>query len=197
MSTIELKDVFRVHSTPEGDAAALQGLSLRVGDGEVLTVLGPSGSGKSTLLRLLAGLDRPSAGLVRVCGEDVGKRVGRCGVAGISLFAASIFVWTATQVEDARLAALVLAGGAGALYFAQSAFWALSADIGGPSAGLVSGIMNMGCQVGGVCTAALTPIIADSFGWTASFAFAAAVCLVGAVAWIFVNPFYVLVPRPK
>jgi ABC-type lipoprotein export system ATPase subunit len=74
---IELKDVFRVHSTPEGDAAALQGLSLRVGDGEVLTVLGPSGSGKSTLLRLLAGLERPSAGLVRVYGEDVGKLPAR------------------------------------------------------------------------------------------------------------------------
>ena len=47
MSTaIELRDVFRVHSTPEGDAAALQGLSLQVADGEVLTVLGPSGSGQ-------------------------------------------------------------------------------------------------------------------------------------------------------
>jgi ABC-type lipoprotein export system ATPase subunit len=78
MSTaIELRDVFRVHSTPEGDAAALQGLSLRVADGEVLTVLGPSGSGKSTLLRLLAGLDRPSAGVVRVYGEDVGKLPSR------------------------------------------------------------------------------------------------------------------------
>jgi len=127
----------------------------------------------------------------------VGKRVGRCGVAGVSLLAASLFVWSATQVADARLAALVLAGGAGALYFAQSAFWALSADIGGPSAGLVSGIMNMGCQIGGVCTAALTPVIADSFGWTASFLVAAAVCLVGAVAWLFVNPFYVLVPRSE
>ena len=74
---IELKDVFRVHSTPEGDAAALQGLSLRVAEGEVLTVLGPSGSGKSTLLRLLAGLDRPSAGIVRVHGEDVGKLPAR------------------------------------------------------------------------------------------------------------------------
>jgi ABC-type lipoprotein export system ATPase subunit len=73
MTAVELKDVFRVHSTPEGDAAALQGLSLRVEDGEVLTVLGPSGSGKSTLLRLLAGLDRPSAGSVRVYGEDVAK----------------------------------------------------------------------------------------------------------------------------
>jgi ABC-type lipoprotein export system ATPase subunit len=80
-NAIELRDVFRVHSTPEGDAAALQGLSLRVADGEVLTVLGPSGSGKSTLLRLLAGLERPSAGVVRVYGEDVGKlpsrRLGR------------------------------------------------------------------------------------------------------------------------
>jgi ABC-type lipoprotein export system ATPase subunit len=76
-TAIELRDVFRVHSTPEGDAAALQGLSLQVADGEVLTVLGPSGSGKSTLLRLLAGLDRPSAGVVHVYGEDVGKLPSR------------------------------------------------------------------------------------------------------------------------
>jgi ABC-type lipoprotein export system ATPase subunit len=76
-TAIEVRDVFRVHSTPEGDAAALQGLSLRVADGEVLTVLGPSGSGKSTLLRLLAGLERPSAGAVRVYGEDVGKLPAR------------------------------------------------------------------------------------------------------------------------
>lgn len=127
----------------------------------------------------------------------VGKRAARCGVAGTSLLAASIFVWMATQVADARLAALVLAGGAGALYFAQSAFWAISADIGGTSAGSVSGIMNMGCQLGGVVTAALTPVIANSLGWTASFAVAAAVCLIGAAAWIFVDPFHVLAPRSR
>ncbi len=76
-AAIELRDVFRVHSTPEGDAAALQGLSLRVHEGEVLTVLGPSGSGKSTLLRLLAGLERPSAGIVRVHGDDLAKLPAR------------------------------------------------------------------------------------------------------------------------
>jgi ABC-type lipoprotein export system ATPase subunit len=70
---VELRDVFRVHSTPEGDAAALQGLTLHVNEGEVLTVLGPSGSGKSTLLRVLAGLERPSAGIVRVHGDDLAK----------------------------------------------------------------------------------------------------------------------------
>jgi ABC-type lipoprotein export system ATPase subunit len=77
MSAIELRDVFRVHSTPEGDAAALQGLSLRVADGEVLAVLGPSGAGKSTLLRLLAGLERPSAGIVRVYQQELGKLPAR------------------------------------------------------------------------------------------------------------------------
>src|SRR3954453_19800466 len=76
-TAIELRDVFRVHSTPEGDAAALQGLSLRVADGEVVTVLGPSGSGKSTLLRLVASLERPSAGAVRVYGEELGKLPSR------------------------------------------------------------------------------------------------------------------------
>jgi ABC-type lipoprotein export system ATPase subunit len=73
VNAVELKDVFRVHSTPEGDAAALQGLTLHVREGEVLTVLGPSGSGKSTLLRVLAGLERPSAGVVRVHGDDLAK----------------------------------------------------------------------------------------------------------------------------
>jgi MFS transporter, ACS family, glucarate transporter len=122
----------------------------------------------------------------------LGKRAARCGVAGISLLLAGAFVWAGTTVTDARVAALVLASGAGALYLAQSAFWALSADFGGSSAGLVSGVMNMGCQLGGVCTAALTPVIARSFGWTASFTVTAAVCLVGAVAWIFVDPFHQL-----
>jgi MFS transporter, ACS family, glucarate transporter len=125
----------------------------------------------------------------------VGKRMGRCGVAGLSLLAASIFVWMATQVAEARVAALVLAGGAGVLYLAQSAFWAISADIGGPSAGAVSGVMNMGAQLGGVMTAALTPIIANVYGWTASFAVAAIVCLIGAATWIFIDPFHVLAPR--
>jgi len=77
MSAIELRDVFRVFSTPEGDSAALQGLSLKIEESKVVVVLGPSGSGKTTLLRLLAGLDRPSAGSVRVFGRELGKLPSR------------------------------------------------------------------------------------------------------------------------
>jgi len=125
----------------------------------------------------------------------VGKRFARCGVASASLLVAGIFVWGATFVADMRLAAVVLAGGAGALYFAQSAYWAISADIGGPSAGVVSGIMNMGQSLGGVLTATLTPIIAEAFGWTASFVVAACVCFLGALAWMFIDPFHALASR--
>src|SRR5207237_6269143 len=77
IAAIEVRDVFRVHQTPEGDAAALQGLSLTVRERETVTVLGPSGSGKSTFLRILAGLDRPSAGTVRVFGTELGKLPAR------------------------------------------------------------------------------------------------------------------------
>ena len=73
---VEVEEVFRVYSGTE-DAAALQGLTLSVDEGEILVVLGPSGSGKTTLLRLLAGLDRPSAGRVHVLGRELARLQAR------------------------------------------------------------------------------------------------------------------------
>jgi ACS family glucarate transporter-like MFS transporter len=48
--------------------------------------------------------------------------------------------------------------------------------------------MNMGGQIGGALTGSLTPWIAVRYGWTASFLVAAALCLLGAIAWLVVNP---------
>jgi putative ABC transport system ATP-binding protein len=55
-----------------GETAALDGVSLEIRAGEAVAVMGPSGCGKSTLLNMVAGLDRPSSGLVEVNGEDLG-----------------------------------------------------------------------------------------------------------------------------
>ncbi|HET8529040.1 MAG TPA: ATP-binding cassette domain-containing protein [Gaiellaceae bacterium] len=77
MSLVEARDLFRFYATPQGTAVALQGLTLDVHAGELLVVFGPSGSGKSTLLRILAGLDRPTAGAVRVAQHDLRTLRGR------------------------------------------------------------------------------------------------------------------------
>jgi MFS transporter, ACS family, glucarate transporter len=101
---------------------------------------------------------------------------------------AAVFIALATQVADARFAAVVFAGGAGALYLSSSSFWAVSADLGGTSAGSVSGVMNIGCQLAGALTASLSPYIADHFGWTASFLTAAVLCGIGSLTWLVVEP---------
>jgi MFS transporter, ACS family, glucarate transporter len=117
-----------------------------------------------------------------------GNRIGRCGVAVAGIALAAVFIASGTQVESARLASVVLAGGAGALYLSQSSFWSVTADMAGASAGSVSGIMNMGGQIGGIVTASLTPLIAHEFSWTASFLVAAVLCAVGSLAWLVVDP---------
>jgi ACS family glucarate transporter-like MFS transporter len=120
--------------------------------------------------------------------KSYGKRVGRCGLAVFGIGLCAIFIALATQVASAKLASVVLAGGAGALYLSQSSFWSVSADIGGKSAGSVSGIMNMGGQLGGALTASLTPAIANHFGWTTSFLVTAGLCAFGSLAWLVVEP---------
>jgi ACS family glucarate transporter-like MFS transporter len=117
-----------------------------------------------------------------------GDRFGRCGIAVFGMAFAAVFVALGTQVESAKLASVFLAGGAGALYLSQSSFWAVTNEIAGPSSGTVSGLMNMGGQIGGAVTASLSPWIAAQFGWSASFLTAAALCAIGAVLWFFVNP---------
>lgn len=117
-----------------------------------------------------------------------GARVGRCYLAAVVILMAGVFLVLGSEVHGARLASVVLAGGAGALYLAQSSFWSVTAGLAGRSSGSVSGFMNMGAQIGGMVTASLTPFIASRFGWTASFLVAAALCLFGALAWMIVDP---------
>ena len=121
-----------------------------------------------------------------------GKRAGRCGISVVCMAVAAGFIVFAMQAQDARVASIVLAGGAGALYLSTSSFWSVTADIGGRSAGSVSGVMNMGNQIGGTVTASLTPVLANVFGWPSSFLVAAALCVVGSLAWLLVDPQRVL-----
>ena len=99
----------------------------------------------------------------------------------------TVFLALGSYAADVRLASVVLAGGAGALYLSQSSFWSVTSEMAGTSAGSVSGVMNMGNQIGGAVTASLTPVIAKHFGWETSFFVAAGLCAIGALLWLGVD----------
>lgn len=124
-----------------------------------------------------------------------GRWWGRCGVAACGMVIAGVFMAAGSQVSTAASASMVLAAGAGSLYIAQSAYWALSADMGKGSSGSLSGFINMFAQAGGALTAVTTPAIAAHFGWTASFLTSAAFCILGGALWLVVNPNRPLVER--
>jgi putative ABC transport system ATP-binding protein len=69
---IELSDVVKTYPLPAGEVVAIDHLSLTIADGEFVAIVGRSGSGKTTLLNLIAGIDRPTAGMVRVAGAELG-----------------------------------------------------------------------------------------------------------------------------
>jgi MFS transporter, ACS family, glucarate transporter len=117
-----------------------------------------------------------------------GRWWGRCGVAAFGMIGAGLFVGVGSQVSTAGMATVILASGAGSLYLAQSAYFALSADLGQGSSGSLSGFVNMAAQAGAAVTAITTPAIAARYGWTASFLTAAAFCVLGGLLWLTVNP---------
>ena len=70
-AVVSARDVTRRYG--EGDAAvdALRGITLDIAPGQFAAVMGPSGSGKSTLMHILAGLDKPTEGIVEIAGTDI------------------------------------------------------------------------------------------------------------------------------
>jgi putative ABC transport system ATP-binding protein len=70
---LEAEDVAKRFETPGGAIEVLSGLDLSVAPGETVAVVGESGSGKSTLLSLLAGLDAPTSGTIRIDGRDLAE----------------------------------------------------------------------------------------------------------------------------
>jgi len=69
--TVVVKDLVKIYSLGSLEVQALRGLDLTIDEGEMIALIGPSGSGKTTLLNIIGGLDKASAGSVRVFDQEI------------------------------------------------------------------------------------------------------------------------------
>jgi putative ABC transport system ATP-binding protein len=77
MAILELRDITKVYRLGGEEIRALDGISMEIGEGEFMSIIGPSGSGKSTLMHILGCLDSPSSGTLTLDGQMIQNATAR------------------------------------------------------------------------------------------------------------------------
>ena len=108
------------------------------------------------------------------------------GMTGMGLAAVSIALGAIT--ESPYLALASLSFGAGWLYFTIGAYWSSTSDLSPTHAGSLSGLINMGANIGGAISPTLTPWLAQQWGWGASLGLAAFIAMIGGIMWVKIRP---------
>ena len=108
------------------------------------------------------------------------------GMSGMACAGCAIAAGAFADSEPLAIASLSV--GAGCLYFAVGAYWASTSDLSKAHAGVLSGLMNTGANLGGAISPSLTPWMAAQWGWPVALAAAGAIALLGAVLWIKIDP---------
>jgi ACS family glucarate transporter-like MFS transporter len=117
-----------------------------------------------------------------------GLVIGRRAVPLVSLALAGVFLSLGAGATNGYLAAVSLALSTALVLCVEGPFWATMTEIAGDRSGLAGGIMNTGCNVGGLVSPALTPVLAAAIGWENALHVAAALSVVAAVLWLGIDP---------
>jgi MFS transporter, ACS family, glucarate transporter len=124
--------------------------------------------------------DRLAAG---VTGELWGRRI--VPLTGMAM--SGILISVGAHTNNAIMAAICLAFATACILCVEGPFWTMMMKISGSKSGTAGGIMNMGSNLGGLLSPALTPIIASFLGWETALHIAALLAIVGSILWIWIR----------
>jgi MFS transporter, ACS family, glucarate transporter len=116
-------------------------------------------------------------------GEIWGRRI----VPLVGMAMSGILISIGAHTDNEVMAAVCLAFATAFILCVEGPFWTMMMKISGPKSGTAGGIMNMGSNIGGMISPALTPIIASVLGWEAALHIAAFLAVVGSVLWIWIK----------
>jgi ACS family glucarate transporter-like MFS transporter len=125
-----------------------------------------------------------SDALVKKLGPAWGRRI----VPMAGLLGGAGFLSAGARTPDARVAAVCLALATALVLSVEGPFWAAMMDVAGQRSGTAGGIMNMGSNLGGLVSPALTPVLAASIGWENALHVAAVLSVVGGLLWLGIGP---------
>jgi len=120
--------------------------------------------------------------------DRLGGLMGRRAVAAAGLCGGAVCLAVGAHTASAVAAAVCLAVSTALVLSTEAPFWATMMEIAGSRSGAGGGMMNMGSNVGGLISPALTPVLAEWFGWENALYWAAALSAVGGLLWLGIRP---------
>jgi ACS family glucarate transporter-like MFS transporter len=144
----------------------------------------------SSLPWVLSTVSIPLGGVIsdRLVRGRLGLVWGRRLVPIVGMGGAGVFISIGAHTTNAWVAALSLAVATALVLSVEGPFWTTVAGIAGARSGTGGAIMNTGCNLGGLISPMLTPILGEMFGWEPALHVAAGLSVLAAVAWFWISP---------
>jgi MFS transporter, ACS family, glucarate transporter len=149
-----------------------------------------SGAWMSSLPWILSIISIPLGGLIsdRLAAGRSGPVWGRRIVPLTGMALSGILISIGAHTGSAVMAAISLAFATALILCVEGPFWAMMMRIAGNKSGTAGGVMNMGSNIGGLISPALTPVIASWIGWENALHIAAGLAVTGSLLWFWIKP---------